>query len=184
MLSGGTANERRIRALEFYLKDFRSYEAWIDTVRAFPQNQNLTADEQAKFDAERVEMERRQDWIVQEANSLLNNPATPITRRSFANRTSDTDMVKAAGGATSSLGTGGFDPAITLLNTWQATSGYAHARPWSALPGRELGEVDPTTGMQAVTQRGNPDRLLDAAFRALHVVEQAVGTLVALSAAP
>jgi hypothetical protein len=154
-LNGNTRDERRIRALEFSLKDIRSYAAWVDTVRAFPQNQNLSAVDQARADAEAVEMDRRQDWIVQQANSLL-NPTTPITRRSFANRTSDTEMVKIAGSTIPAGTTGGYDPAITLLNTRQSLSGYAHARPWSALPGREVTGTDPITGRWTVTQKGDP----------------------------
>jgi hypothetical protein len=182
LLSGNTRDERRIRALEFCLKDIRSYAAWVDTVRAFPQNQNLSPEAQARGDAEALEMERRQDWIVQEANSLL-NPTRPFTRGSFAQRTSDTDMVKLAGSALPAGATGGYDPATTLLNTWQSTSGFAHARPWAALPGRKITGTDPITGRWNVTQKGDPNRLLDAAFRGLPAVEEAVRRLVALSSA-
>lgn len=181
LLSGNTRDERRIRALEFSLKDIRSYAAWIETVKAFPQNQNLSGVDQAKADAEAVELDRRQDWIVQQANSLL-NPTKPLTPGSFANRTSDTEMVKIAGSALPAGSMGGYDPAITLLNTWRSMSGYAHARPWSALPGREVTGTDPTTGRWNVTQKGDPDRLLDAAFRGLRVIEEAVMRLVGLSA--
>ena len=180
MLSGNTPDERRIRALEFNLKDIRSYVAWIDTIKAFPENQNFSPEVQAKADAEAVEMDRRQDWIVQQANSLL-NPPKQFTRGSFASRTSDTEMVRTAGAAIPVMG--GFDPAITLLNTWQTMSGYAHARPWPTLPGREIKETDPTTNVQTVTQKGDPNRLLDAAFRALYAVEEAVRRMVSLSAA-
>ena len=72
-------------------------------------------------------------------------------------------MVTIAGGATPSLGRDGYDPAVTLLNTWQTMSGYAHARPGSAVKGNHIaGEVDPVTGMQKVTQKGDPHALLDA----------------------
>jgi len=166
MLSGNTRDDRRIRALEFSLKDIRSY---------------VSAADQANADAEAFEMNRRQDWIVQQANSLL-SPTTPITRRSFAKRTSDTEMVKIAGSTIPAGAMGGLDPAITLLNTWQSLSGYAHARPWSALPGREVTGTDPTTGRLTVTQKGDPNRLLDAAFRGLIATEHAVRCLVGLSA--
>jgi hypothetical protein len=126
-------------------------------------------------------LDARQDLIVQMANSLL-NPPTPLTRRSF-DSTTDTKMVTIAGGQTPGLGSGGFDPAITLLNTWQSMSCYAHARPWATLPGKHTqGTKDPVTGMQKVTQKGDPHALLDASFRALLVVERAVGILVGLSA--
>ncbi len=151
--------------------------AWVTTVQAFPQNQNLCAEDQARAN----EMERRQDWIVEQANSLL-NPPTPFTRASFANRTRDTDMVRIAGSAIPAGATGDFEPAITLLNTWQTMSGYAHARPWAALPSREITGTDPVTGRWNVTQKGDPDRLLDAAFRGLPAIEAAVMRLVGLSA--
>jgi hypothetical protein len=92
-------------------------------------------------------------------------------------------MVTIAGGATPSLGIEGYDPAVTLLNTWQTMSGYAHARPWSALRGRQFGAIDPVTGLQAVVQKGDPDQLLDAAFRALTVIDEALRRLVVLSSA-
>ena len=176
LLSGDTRDERRIRALEFSLKDIRSETAWVTTVRAFPQNQNPSAEDLARLE----EMERRQDWIVEQANALL-NPTPPFTRRTFAKRTSDTAMVKTAGLAISGGAPGDFDPAITLLNTWQAMSGYAHARPWAALPGREITGTDPTTGRWKVTQKGDPNRLLDAAFRGLPAIEAAVMRLVGMS---
>jgi hypothetical protein len=178
LLSGDTRDERRIRALEFSIKDIRSEVAWVNTVKAFPQNQQRSTDDQEWVQ----EMERRQDWIVEQANSLL-NPTEPFTRKSFSKRTSDTDMVEIAGSAIPAGATGDFDPAITLLNTWRAMSGFAHARPWAALPGREITGTDPVTGRWNVTQKGDPNRLLDAAFRGLPAIEQAAGRLVGLSAA-
>jgi hypothetical protein len=176
LLSGDTRDERRVRALEFSLKDIRSELAWVNTIKAFPQNKELWTQDQPKAD----EMKRRQDWIVEQANSLLNPPA-PFTPASFANRTKDTDMVKIAGSAIPAGTAGGYDPAITLLNTWQTMSGYAHARPWAALPSREITGTDPVTGRWHVTQKGDPDRLLDAAFRGLPAVEEAVRRLVGMS---
>lgn len=182
MLNGINAVERRARALEFYLKDFKSNASWMDTVKDQPPLQNASAAVLAKFASDRATLETRQDLVVQMANSLL-NPQRPFTRRTF-DRTSDTEMAKIAGAATPGLGSGGFDPAITLLNTWQTMSCYAHARPWATLPGKHTsGEVDPVSGMQKVTQKGDPHALLDAAFRALFVVEQAVGMVVSLSIA-
>ncbi|MCV7442032.1 hypothetical protein H7K33_07330 [Mycobacterium paraense] len=178
MLSGSTRDERRIRALEFSFKDIRSEVAWVDTVRAFPQNQDLNGEDHQEW---ADEMGRRQDWIVEQANSLL-NPTTPLTRRSFAKQcTTDTEIVTLAGRALPAGATGSYDPAITLLNTWQTMSGFAHARPWAALPGREITGTDPVTGWWKVTQKGDPNRLLDAAFRGLPAVEEAVRRLVALS---
>jgi hypothetical protein len=95
MLNGSDAAERRIRALEFYLKDFKSNAAWMDTVKGQPQLQNLSAADQARADAERAVLETRQDLVVQMANSLL-NPQPPLTRKTL-DRTSDTKMVSIAG---------------------------------------------------------------------------------------
>jgi hypothetical protein len=181
MLSGDNASERRIRALEFYLNDFKSNVAWIDTVKQQPPYQTAPAPEQKAMNDDRSVMLLRQNLIVQMANKLL-NPEKPFTRSTLARRTKDSDMVKLAGAATPSLGDGGYDPAVTLLNTWQTMSGYAHARPWSALRGRQLGAIDPVTGMQSAVQKGDPDQLLDASFRALLVVEEAARRWIALSA--
>jgi hypothetical protein len=62
-------------------------------------------------------------------------------------------------------------------------SAYAHARPWSAaMRGRQFGDIDPDTGLQHIVQKGDPDQLLDAAFRALETAEEAIRRLIALSA--
>ncbi|OSC22093.1 hypothetical protein B8W69_26945 [Mycobacterium vulneris] len=180
LLSGSTRDERRVRALEFSFRDIRSEVAWVDTVRTFPQNQDLHGEGHQEW---ADEMGRRQDWIVEQANTLL-NPTKPFTRRTFAQHcTTDTDMVKLAGTVIPAGATGSYNPAITLLNTWQSMSGFAHARPWAALPGREITGTDPGTGRWKVIQKGDQNRLLDAAFRGLPAVEEAVRRLVALSSA-
>lgn len=184
MLHGSDAAERRARALEFYFNDFKSNASWMDTVKDQPPLQNASAAVLAQFASERAMLDTRRDLIVQMANAL-HNRQTPFTRRTFGqSTTSDTEMVRLAGAATPGLGRNGFDPAVTLLNTWQSMSSYAHARPWATLPGKHAsGAADPVTGLQKVTQKGDPHALLDAAFRAVLVVEQAVGRLVGLSVA-
>lgn len=184
MVHGSDAEERRARALEFYFNDFKSNALWMDTVNNQPMLQNASAAVLGKIASERAMLDTRRDLIVQMANAL-HDRQIPFTRRTFGqNTTSDTEMVRIAGAATPGLGRNGFDAAITLLNTWQAMSCYAHARTWATLPGKHAsGETDPVTGMQKVTQKGDPHALLDAAFRPVLVVEQAVGQLVALSVA-
>jgi hypothetical protein len=137
------------------------------------------------FERLRTELQRRLDWIVQQANTLL-SPDPPFTRRTYGQQTtSDTDIVRAAGAMTPPIGVGGWDPELVLLNTWQALSGYAHARPWSSSLGSNLvvrdAEQNPTTGAITVAVGGNPDRLLDFAFRALLVAENGIGWLSQLS---
>jgi hypothetical protein len=74
---------------------------------------------------------------------------------------------------------------IVLLNSWQVLSGYAHARPWSSSLGNNIvvrdPEPNPTTGTVTVSAEGDPDRLLDFAFRAILVIENAIGWLNAIS---
>lgn len=180
MLSGSDATERRMRALEFYAKDYDSYSRWMQTVSGQPAYRNASTEELERNRAERDEVSRRQDLIVDMANTLV-NPQRPFDIRSLVGRTSDTRMVAIAGGETAALGSSEHDPSITLLNTWQSTSGYAHARPWPGLRSKVFGEVDPGTGMQAVTQKGDPNAMFDAAFRALLVIEEAVRRMLTLS---
>ena len=92
-------------------------------------------------------------------------------------------MVRTAGAAIAPTAMVGFDPAITLLETRQSLSGYAHARPWATLRCRIVQHTDPSTNMMTVTQKGDPDELLDAAFRVLPAAGEAVRRLEALSAA-
>jgi hypothetical protein len=185
MASGNTATERRCRALEFNFNDLKSNLGWLNTLAADPKNQPFPPADQATFDAQCIEIDRRLDWIVQEATTLL-APANPFTRRTYANQTtSDTQIVRTAGSSVTVLGTGGFDSGLVLSNTWQLLSGYAHARPWASLQGSKHIVKDPTpdpkTGTITVAAQGDPDRLLDFAFRAVIVSEAGVMTLEQLS---
>lgn len=186
MMTAPTVGERRLRALQFNFSDLRSNLAWMDTVASEPHHQQRSASEWAQFNAVRAARETRLDRMVQEANTLT-NPQTPYTRRTFKNSiTTDSEMVKAAGAHVPSLATGGWDPALVLVNTWQVLSGYAHARPWASSLGSTIVVTDatpnPLTGTISVTARGNPDALLDSAFRALITTEAAISQLEILAA--
>jgi hypothetical protein len=185
MASGSTSTARRLRALEFNFKDLKSNLGWLNTLAADPKNQPFPPAEQAVFDSQCAETDRRLDWIVQEATTLLAR-ATPFTRNSYAGQaTSDTNMVQIAGASATALASGGWNPGLVLSNTWQLLSGYAHARPWASLQGSKHIVKDPTpnrtTGTITVTAQGDPDRLLDFAFRAVIVTEVGVMTLEDLS---
>lgn len=186
MLVGGTPDERRSRALQFNFIDISSHLGWMETVAAEPKNQQRPATELAQFATMRAAQDGRLDVIVQEANKLL-SPATPYTRATYRRAiTSDTNMVKIAGSNVPALATGGWDSALVLLNTWQVLSGYAHARPWASTLGSTILVTDstphPITGTITVTAQGNPEILLDTAFRALVTVETAISLLEQLSA--
>ncbi|WP_111509550.1 hypothetical protein [Mycobacterium kyogaense] len=179
--------ERRCRAMEFMFNDIKSHLTWMATAAAEPMHQQRPASEWTAYENQRSELQRRQEWLVQQANTLL-QPETAFTRRTYGQRlTSDSDMVRAAGTSTPAIGVGGWDPELVLLSSWQVLSGYAHARPWAVPLGSTLvvndPEPNPTTGTISVTPEGNPDRLLDMAFRALLVAENAVARLESLSVA-
>jgi hypothetical protein len=185
MASGSTAAERRLRALEFNYKDLKSNLGWLNTLAADPKNQPFPAAEQAVFDSQRAEIEKRLDWIVQEATTLTAR-ATPFTRNTYAGQAAtDTKIVEIAGASATALASGGWDPGCVLSNTWQLLSGYAHARPWASLQGSKHVVKDPTphpkTGTITVVAQGDPDRLLDFAFRAVIVAEVGVMALEGLS---
>jgi hypothetical protein len=185
MVSAPTPVERRCRAMEFMFSDIKSQLAWMNTAAAEPMHQQHPATEWAAFEAQRTELKRRQDWIVQQANAFL-VPVNLYTCRTYGQRiTSDSDMVRSAGAITPALGTGGWNSELVLLNSWQVLSGYAHAGPWALPLGSTLAVTDsepnPTTGAIKVTAEGNSDRLLDTAFRAILVIENGVGWLNALS---
>lgn len=180
MASGSTEVERRCRALEFNFNDLKSHIGWMDTLAADPKNQQQPAVEQAQFDTLRAELDRRLDWVLQEATTLLGRP-TPFTRNSYGGQTTtETRIVQLAGSMATAIGTGGHDSGLILSGTWQLLSGYAHSRPWASLHGGktivEDPTPDPTTGKIKITKEGDPERLLDFAFRALLVTEVAVLT--------
>jgi hypothetical protein len=185
MADGNTPTERRSRALEFNFKDLKSHLGWLNTLAADPANQPFPPADQATFDAQTAEMDRRINWILQEATTLQSR-ATPFTQNSYSGQTAtDTRMVQLAGAVVPALGSGGFDPACVLSNSWQLLSGYAHARPWASLHGSKTIVKDPTpdpkTGTITVAKQGDPDRLLDFAFRALRVVEAGISALERIS---
>jgi hypothetical protein len=93
MVSGTSPVQRRCRAMEFMFNDLKSRLSWMHTTAAEPINQQRPSDELADFERLRVELRRRQDWIVQQANTIL-SPGRPFTRKSYDQRTtSDTDVV-------------------------------------------------------------------------------------------
>jgi hypothetical protein len=161
-------------------RDRRSYLAYIDTVRRQPQP--LSDDDRSASDAEIAALREWQQWIITQANAVC-SATTPITPRDFWRRTSDTRIVETAGGALGPDALGdGWDPALSLLSTWRRLSGYAHATPWSSVSHRVIhGGPDPVTGQVTVSQTGDPEILLDAAFRAVIVVENAISRYDALS---
>lgn len=185
MVSPTEAIERRCRAMEFMFIDLKSQLTWMDTAAEQPMNRYRPAAEWAQFQQMQAEMKRRQEWILQQASTLL-SPDTPFTRKTYGRTvTSDSDIVKAAGAITPALGMGGWDPERVLLGSWRVLSGYAHARPWAVALGSTIVVTDPephpTTGRITVAAEGNPDRLLDMAFRAMVVVETGVRRLEKLS---
>lgn len=186
MADGNTPTERRLRALEFNFKDLKSHLGWLNTLAADPINQPFPPADQAAFDSQTAEIDRRLNWILQQATALQSR-ATLFTQNTYSGQAaSDTKMVQMAGAVVPALSSGGFDPACVLSNSWQLLSGYAHARPWASLHGSKRTVKDatphPTTGVITVAVQGDPDRLLDFAFRALRVVEAGIGTLEHLSA--
>lgn len=185
LVSGNTV-ERRTRALEFNFNNLKSHRKWMDTLATEPKNQEHSDKEKAVFEAQRDEIERRLNWIVQQANTIR-APTVPFTMRSYSSQlTSDTDIVQMAGNCVPALrgGSAGWDPRVTLWHTWQLLSGYAHARPWSSLYGSKnvVKNATPSkTGTIEISPQGDPNKLLDYAFRALRVVEAGVYRLEQIS---
>ncbi|MUL75713.1 hypothetical protein [Mycolicibacterium sp. CBMA 226] len=185
MVSGSTPDERRRRALEFTYNDLKSERGRINTMATDPKNLQLWATAQDEVDAHRDSIEQRLDWIVQQASTLISPP--PTSRGTYQKTfTDEIDIVRMAGAMAPQVGNGGWDPGTTLAQTWQILSGYAHARPWAALHGGTVTVKDPTpdpkTGLIVMSAKGDPDKLLDFAFRPVQVAESAVDRLAQLAA--
>lgn len=148
--------ERRYRALQFTFKDCDGWAGFIRT-----ESQNPEAPERSPADAAEVldDLERRREWIVDQANLLTGESRTA---RQFRNDLpTDTSVVEQAG--------------IRILSPWRFFSGYAHGLPWATLGNQvPLGDPHPETGAVTVNQRGNPEQLLDAAFYTIEVIEKAI----------
>ncbi|AQA04255.1 hypothetical protein BVC93_19520 [Mycobacterium sp. MS1601] len=179
MVSGST-EERRARALEFKYNDLRSHRKWLNLLAAEPVNQARPSDEMAKVAGMQATFDQRIDWILQEATTLLAPPA-PFSNKKYTEQlATESSIVQFAGSLVTGLDAGeGWNTGQLLLQTWQLLSGYSHARPWASAYGSKHVIVDDVpdskTGTIQVTVEGNPDRLLDYAFRALRVVEAAIG---------
>ncbi|MGD1240213.1 hypothetical protein [Mycobacterium seoulense] len=156
MLSGDSS-ERRYRALQFAFKD---YDGWSSYVRT--EGQNPEAPDPERYAADTAiaiaEFDRRRNWIVDQANILKGESWTV---RQFRDRLpSDTAVVEQAG--------------ARVLGPWRFLSGYAHGLPWATIGNQvPLSDPDPETGAISVSQRGNPEQLLDAAFYTIAVIERA-----------
>ena len=159
--------DRRYRALQFIFKDSDGFAGFLRTYRKDPA---ATNDDRA--DAEEVlgGMDKRREWIVQQANALRYETKT-VKEFSVA-LPSDTKVIEQAAG-------------VRVLARWRELSGYAHGLPWATL-GNQVPEngPDPETGVYAMIQKGNPKQLLDAAFDTLQVIEIAIHRFRIRCAAP
>ncbi|MCW2518790.1 MAG: hypothetical protein JWR46_1409 [Mycobacterium sp.] len=94
LASGSNPTERRVRAMGFMYNDLKSQLAWMDTTATKPMHQQRPAAELTHFSNWRADIERRIDWILQEATTLLNRPSL-FSRRQFGDQTvTDRQMVK------------------------------------------------------------------------------------------
>ena len=161
------ADERRYHALQFAFKD---YDGWSSYVRT--EGQNPETPDPARYAADAAEaiaeFDRRRDWIVTQANVLTGESWTV---RQFRDRLpSDTAVVEQAG--------------TRVLSPWRFLSGYAHGLPWATVGNQvPLSDPDPETGAITVSQRGNPEQLLDASFYTIAVIERATAAFRRLSRA-
>lgn len=182
----GTTEERRARALEFKYNDLKSHQKWLNLIASEPVNQARPGDEMAKVAGMQAALDQRLAWILQEATTLL-APTASFTNRKYSEQlATESSIVQYAGSRVTVLDAGeGWDTGQLLLQTWQLLSGYSHARPWASAYGSKHVIVDDIpdgkTGTIQVAVEGNPDRLLDYAFRALRVSEAAIGGLEAIS---
>jgi hypothetical protein len=85
----------------------------------------------------------------------------------------DTDVVIAAGKALDPNGFDDWDPAVSLERQWRMLSGYVHSYPWATRPDwEELERTAEGTARYQIT--GDPERILDSAFIAANVAQQAL----------
>lgn len=178
-LSSDDQTERRCRTLEFFFRDNRFHLGYLKTVLRQPQ---VPEHDRAVLEALIAALRSRQHWIIAQAKQVC-SADPPVRAKDFHKRTSDTCIVELAGGALGPEVLGdGWDPAVSLLATWQNLSGYAHASPWSSMLNRRvLSEPDRATGQVTVSPTGNAETLLDAAFRAVIVAEKAISQYETLS---
>lgn len=151
-----TERERRFRALQFIFKDCAAYAGYVRT-----QSQDPAATEAEREEADEVigEMRRRQEWIVEQANALTG--ASQTFKEFRQDLPSDTEIVEQAG--------------TRVLSAWRFLGGYAHGLPWATLGNQVAqGDPDPETGVVTVSQRGNSEQLLNAAFYTLEGIEKAI----------
>jgi hypothetical protein len=176
------ATERRRRVLEFNFRNFDAYLGYVSThVREVPG----VPDEARAWADQIIEegMPERLQWIVNHVNSLSGQQMTVDGFR--RSRTRDTQIVELAAGELDPPPPGGFDAGAHLPSFWRFMSGYAHGFPWPTVGNwKQHGDPHPETGRITVSQKGNPDQLLDAAFVALVVIEKATDRFRSLCSLP
>jgi hypothetical protein len=151
----GDDTERRYRALQFNFKDCDGFTGFVWTQSQDPE---VTEDYIAGAPGVIDDLGQRREWIVNQANMLTE---TSQSVRQFRDRLpSDTAIVERTG--------------TRMLSGWRLLSGYAHGLPWATL-GNQVpqGEPHPETRIVTVSQVGNPEQLLNAAFYTIEVIERA-----------
>jgi hypothetical protein len=183
MVAPNEATERRLRTLEFIFRDFDNYLSYLQRVRV----EGAPEDVKQAAEADRIIAgipADRLDWIVARVREL--SPAGgPVAVKDFRrNKTSDTAIVAEAARALDPAAPGGFDPAPHLVSMWKYMSAFAHGLPWASTADWQIQGHDEETGKLTITVQADPNRLLNAAFAAVLVVEKAINRWRELCAAP
>jgi hypothetical protein len=164
----------RRRALEFTFRDYDGYLGYLKRAR----EDGLIAEEGC------AETDRiiagippdRLEWIIERLNDLSTS-GRRITVSNFRRRphkTSDTRIVMEAAKALDPPPPDGYGVGAHLVSAWQFLSGFAHGLTWPAVGDWKVHDQDHESGKLTVSVQANPDRLLDAAFFAVVVIEKAI----------
>lgn len=163
-LMTGSAQQRRMNALKLIYKDCDEFRKYLDAGAREPKfGQSLN-----QFLETAAEMRTRSQAAFDAAQEL--QPG--LLFKAFTT-ISDTDIVIAAGKALDPAGFDDWDIAVSLERQWRMLSGYVHSYPWATRPDwKELERSADGTVRYQIT--GDPERILDSAFIAANVAEQAL----------
>lgn len=163
-LMTGSAPQRRMNALRLIYKDCVEFSKYLEAGAREPKFQQS----RNQFVETAEKMRTRSQAVFDAAHELQ-----PDLHFKAFTTINDTDVVIAAGKALDPTGFDDWDTAISLERQWRMLSGYVHSYPWATRPDwEELERTAEGTARYQIT--GDPERILDSAFIAANVAQQAL----------
>lgn len=173
-LMGPTAEDRRLRMLQYWLLDNRRFMEFVKNGHPSGEGEEV----ERNLTSAIAEVEARGSRF------LANGTALKFSEKAMKKEAAtDTEMVSAAGEWLDSDGFDGFDPKIEVARQWRLLSGHAHGFRWPHAASETITEADENDWAQ-VTFSSNAGDLLSSALIALRLTDAARARFQELASTP